>query len=137
LAESGSPVVGVVRHECADEECGAIWMVLPVFVARHLWRSWQMVTASTVREPPPAQRPSVPLRTRQRWWTRLLSAAVVVVQVLATSSEERLEAVAKVAGLDARRVDLVGVYVAQMATERPLEEIAALVHRLERGVRLM
>ena len=40
-AEPLEPVARVVRHECVG--CAAVWQVLPAFIARHLWRSWQVV----------------------------------------------------------------------------------------------
>lgn len=134
--ESGSPVIVVVRHDCADDTCGARWTILPRFVARHLWRSWEVVAKATVAAPAPTM-PPVALRTRQRWWSRLFSAAVVLVTVLGTASEARLEDVAKAAGLRASRADLFCAYAARVSTERPVEEFAALVHRLAPGVRLM
>jgi len=32
----------VARFRCASADCGAAWQVLPMFLARHLWRAWQV-----------------------------------------------------------------------------------------------
>ena len=40
-AEPGEPVARVVRHQCVG--CTGIWQILPMFIARHLWRSWAVV----------------------------------------------------------------------------------------------
>jgi hypothetical protein len=40
-ADSLEPATGIVRYRCAA--CEAVWRILPAFVARHLWRSWDTV----------------------------------------------------------------------------------------------
>jgi hypothetical protein len=69
----------------------------------------------------------------------LSSSARVLVAVLAISAGVVLEGVAQRVGLMGTRSELVSVYVAMTvppASER-LSSLAALVHRLERGIRLM
>ena len=36
-------VVRVAQYMCVAAECGATWRVLPLFLARHLWRAWKTV----------------------------------------------------------------------------------------------
>jgi hypothetical protein len=135
------PEVTIVRHICADPACAATWRILPEFLARHLWRVWQTVERIvSPRPPPPPPAPGpIPKTTARRWRERLASAARQLIMLLATSSGVLLEAIAKRAGLEATRLELVDVH-AQMAAvppERRLADLAALVHRLERGIRLM
>jgi len=136
-ADHPAATVRIVRHEC--DACRAIWRVLPAFLARRLWRSWAVVEAVTAGAPPPATQPEVPPRTERRWTARLASAAMQLVQVLATSADTVLESIASAVGLQARRLDLVVVYA--ITTDSPpgrkLANLAALIHRLVPGVRLM
>jgi hypothetical protein len=134
------PEITIVRHLCADPACEATWRILPAFLARHLWRGWETVertvSASTPQEPAPAP---IPKRTAQRWQSRLLSSAKQLVVLLATSGGALLETIAQRVGHEATRRTLVDVH-AQIAATPPgqrLAALAALVHRLERGLRLM
>jgi len=133
------PEITIVRYICAS--CEATWRVLPAFLARHLWRSWLTVerTVSTGPPPPPSTAASIPKRTTRRWRERLASAARQLVVLLATSGGALLEAIVKRAGVEATRQELVDVHAEVAATplERRLADLAALVHRLERGIRLM
>ena len=133
--------ITIVRHICAEPTCEATWRILPAFLARHLWRAWPTVErAVSQAEPPPAGAATpVPRRTRRRWRARLASAAKQLVLVLAMSGGALLEALAKTVGLVATRQALVDAYVHMSSAPigRRLAGVAALVHRLERGVRLM
>jgi len=139
--DPGLPLeITVVRHICADPACEATWRILPAFLARHLWRAWPTVERTVSDTPPPAKGPGrIPKRTERRWRARLASRAKQLVLLLATSGGALLEAIAKRVGLDAARLGLVDIH-AQMAAAPPgrrLADLAALVHRLERGLRLM
>jgi hypothetical protein len=81
----------------------------------------------------------VPERTRCRWSARLAAAARVLVVLLAASGGFILESVAAQVGLDASRAELVQAYAEQTDVPRgaQLAVVAALTHRLERGIRLM
>lgn len=133
-------VVTVVRYICADPECGATWQILPAFVARHLWRCWRTVecTVGTDSAFSPSTEP-IPKRTRQRWSARLASAARPLVVLLATSGGALLEAVANTVGFGATRRTLVEAYAVTIKppSGRRLADVAMLIHRLERGIRLM
>ena len=128
----GVPAVGVVRYRCVD--CKGRWQVLPAFIARHLWYHWPIVADACVQSveqaaAPLQQTPSE--RTVKRWLGRLFSSARVLVQLLATSAEAKLVAVAQHVGLDPTRWELLDTLA------RPLAAVAALTHRLMPGVRLM
>ena len=138
--EARSPVVRIVQFICADPSCGATWRILPRLFARHLWRAWPTVfrAVGPVDTPRPRDAPAIPARTVKRWRARLESAARVLVVLLATSSA-LLAPIATTAGLDATRAELVEVHAqATGATSwGQLSTLAALAHRLERGIRLM
>jgi len=132
-ADPERPATQVIRHRCAFPACGARWLILPLLLALHLWRRWEVVEASTlVRRPP--NWPSVPARTRRRWRARLLTPGRMLVQVLAASGSEALGRVAKSIGLVATRLDVV---LALGPLGLGLAGAAALLHRLAPGLRLM
>jgi len=141
-AEPGEPTARVVRHECVG--CAAIWQILPAFIARHLWRTWNVVehtlsgagplpTLETRRWPP------VPARTRRRWRARWLRPARFLAQILASWSEAAWSALAGALAPAATCADLVAAYAGAQATPagRLLAAVAALIYRLQPKVRLM
>lgn len=123
-------VLTVVRHRCMGPDCGARWLILPQLLARHLWRRWAVVEASTQGQRP-LDWPPVPARTRRRWRALLRLPGRLLTQVLASSGAPPLEAVAQRLGLTATRLDVVS------ALGVTLSRVAALVHRLAPGLRLM
>jgi hypothetical protein len=133
--------VQVVRFLCA--KCRATWLVLPAFVARCLWRSWQVVEAAVQQpasEPAGATaEPVVPPRTRRRWLERLRSSAALLVVILGTAEQPELTELAGAVGLEGTRFELVVQYSAQLQppARQRLAQVAALVHRRAPGVRLM
>ena len=129
---SGRAVVTVVIFLCA--KCFATWRVLPAFLARCLWRTWEVVEAALLEDERPAV---VPARTVQRWHARLTQAALAATQALATSGDPTLREVAQRVGLAASRVALVEMYAAAVETSSLLAPLAALLHRLSPGLRLM
>lgn len=140
--ELGMPaVVRIAQYVCAAAECGATWRILPRFLARHLWRAWKTVERVVMPAgmPPSAAAPTIPARTEQRWRARFAAAARILVVLLAASGGVALEALASSVGLDASRADLTSAHadVARVAPTARLAALAELVHRLERGLRLM
>ncbi len=146
--------IRIRRYICANKECQATWRILPAFLARHLWRVWPTVervalpatplAVAVPATPPPASATPlapIPKRTAQRWRERLASQAKQLVVLLAVSGGTLLEAIAKQAGLCATRAELVDVHARMTETllspGRRLADLAAIVHRLERGLRLM
>jgi hypothetical protein len=128
--------VVVARYACARRECGALWQVLPALVARHLCRASATVEGATLEDAPPAD---VPVRTRERWTSRLLSSALLLVRLFATETGSLLEALAKRVGLEATRHELVVAYAAETGCSpgARLAGVAAIAQRLARGIRLM
>jgi len=126
----------VLRFRCADRQhCGAAWQIVPLFLARCLWRSWQVVETAVLSR----ARSPVPARTRRRWAARLASTARLLIALLTQSEASSAAQVVAATGLDGSRADLIGHY-ADFARPTPgscLAELAEWTHRLERGVRLM
>jgi len=133
LLGAGSAVVMVVIFLCA--KCFATWRVLPAFVARCLWRRWEVVEDALFSER--ERERAVPARTTQRWRASLAQAARVATQALAASGDSTLRAVAQQAGLDASRGALVKAYAKVTGSSSLLAPLAALLHRLSPGLRLM
>jgi hypothetical protein len=126
----------VIRFRCADRpRCGAVWQIVPAFLARYLWRTWPVVQSAAQ----PDEVSVVPERTRRRWRTRLASSARVLVAVLADTGRQVWTAIAMAVGLDGSRLDLAGHYARAMrpAAHACMAELAALFHRLIPGMRLM
>jgi len=136
------PALLLVQFRCAAPGCGATWRILPKFLARQLWRAWptvERVVKPDGMAPVPRDTPPVPARTRRRWWSRIAAAARVLVVLLAASGGQALEPIAARIGLDATRTELVAAHaeLAGVAPGARLAAVAALTHRLERGIRLM
>ena len=81
----------------------------------------------------------VPERTRLRWLGRLRSSARQLVVLLATTGVAAVKAIAEGVSLDSTRLDLVEAYTVGFgpAPGERFASLAALVDRLERGIRLM
>lgn len=124
----GPPVIEVLRFACAA--CEAVWLVLPSFLARHLWRVW--TTVGVVLRNDGDHRVVVPARTRRRWRARLDTGARKLVSVLAGAGEE-LARIAAALGHEASRRELVDA----LGGPTQLAGIAVLVERLAAGVRVM
>lgn len=134
--EPGVPTVRIVRYRCKG--CGGRWQVLPAFIPRHLHFHW-LIVESCSREAldEPAQSPS-PTRARapsgdtlRRWVARLVSCGRMLAQLLATSAESTLVTAAQALGLEPTRHEVVE------GLGRSFAQVAAFVHRLLPGVRLM
>jgi hypothetical protein len=139
--EPALPVVPIVQFRCAERDCRATWRVLPGLLARHLWRLWKTVERVVMPEDTPVSvsAPPIPRQTAQRWRARAASSARVVVVLLAASGSIKWEALARALGLDAHRLTLVEAFAGatHAAPGARLAPLAALVHGLERGIRLL
>jgi hypothetical protein len=135
-AELNRPEIRIVRHECVD--CGAIWRILPLFLARHLWRTWTVVRralspdrASTAEK----HWPKVPARTVRRWKQRWLRPARALAQVLTTSGPRWAALAIRQPGA-VTCASLVAEFAAGYVGE-PMAGFAALIFRLQPRFRLM
>lgn len=139
-AEPDRPVSRIVRHECVT--CGAIWQILPRFIARHLWRTWNVVRHTLMPNHKASSSseshhwPKVPLRTVRRWLARWLRPALALIQILAASGKATWAALATRLAPDATCADLVATYACEHVGP-PLASLAALLYRLQPRVRLM
>jgi len=132
------PAIQVLVFRCP--ECRATWRILPRFLARHLWYAWQAVEA-TVKASESSSSSSAPAPSEpsaRRWHARLASAGRMLVTLLAIAGGALAELSATV-GLGSTREAVLDAFVAAVAPAAGmrLSGFAALVHRLERGVRLM
>jgi hypothetical protein len=127
----GVPSISILVFRCARQECRALWRVLPKFLARRLWRAWS--TVANAVETKPGEPCPVPRRTRLRWKARLRERAAVLVAVLATSGNVTLVQRAASLGAGALRREVLAAFGGPSV----LPMLAALVHRLVPGVRVM
>lgn len=136
------------RLRCSDRErCGAAWQMLPAFLARHLWRRWATVERAMLGRRPErcedkaagSRAPVVPPKTESRWRGRLVSAAALVVTVIASTNRPELVAIAGAVGVDGTREQFVTEYAQRLKPPpgQRLANPAGLLHRLAPGVRLM
>ena len=138
-AQPGKPTITIIRLICVA--CDAIWQILPLFLARHLWRTWAVVRQALMPVPRTpcsgeGQRwPMVPPRTVRRWRQRWLRPALALTQILACSGPA-WAALAIRLPLDATCAGLVAEFAAGHRGE-PLAGLAALIYRLQPRVRLM
>ena len=116
---------------------------LASLVGRHLWWTWSSVeqAVNTNREATKAAAVAVtpPERTEQRWLKRLASSARQAVVLMVSRGAELVRAVGEAVGLQATRRSLVDSYggIVEVPCGRVLGAVAAVLERLERGVRLM
>jgi hypothetical protein len=133
VANGGVGTVTVMVFLCVA--CLATWRVLPLFLARCLWRAWDVVEG-VVRGTRRTGEPEIPARTARRWRARLAQTARMPGQVLATAGRQALSEVSQTVGLDGDRRSLAGAYAARFEGSL-LAPLAALLHRLSPGVRLV
>ena len=102
-------VVRIIQYACAAPECGATWRILPMFLARHLWRAWKTVERVVLPAgmPRSAAAPPIPPRTEQRWRARFAASARMLVVLLAASAARRAEGTARVTSACAAAAPLV------------------------------
>lgn len=134
------PAVLVLVFRCALATCGATWRILPRFLARHLWYAWRAVeqTMRPTDRSEPATAPEISESTRQRWQARLASSGRTLVVLLAMAGGSLGELAVEVS-LSCTRGELLDAFVEHVRPSpgMQLSALAAVVHRLERGVRLM
>ena len=138
------PALEVLVFCCASKTCGATWRILPRFLARHLWYAWRAVEslvkppaqAESIANEPPTEPASE--RTQGRWRSRLLSSGQLLRALLVIAGGV-LGELAVVAPQVCTREQVLDAFLAhvQPAPGERLSAFAAVLQRLERGVRLM
>ena len=139
ILRRGSPkdprtTVTIRLFRCARRGCGAVFTVLPAFLARHLWRAWKTVREVT------AEKALAPRTTRQRWLERLGSSAAQLVEILAALTATLLGSPALELSREpiTRRALLEALSETGSGCEHSeFESTAAWIHRLEPGIRLL
>jgi hypothetical protein len=126
--EDWPPVIDTVRFQCAV--CDAVWLMLPVFLARHLWRVW--TTVGVILGGGERRRVNVPKQTRRRWLARAETSGRTLMSVLAVSGDA-LARIATSIGTDPSR----GGVVDALGGPARLADAADLIDRLARAVRVM
>lgn len=122
-------VVAIRLFSCAS--CGAVFTVLPAFIARHLWRAWKTV------ERVAGGKERAPRTTQSRWLSRLQSDASQLVQLFVEGIQSPVSQA--LLGLRPRIRSLFVGVLAPFLGRRPsvFAVVAAWIHRIEAGVRLM
>lgn len=112
--------------------CGAVYTVLPAFIARHLWREWK-----TVEDVCEGER-KAPRRTTERWYRRLVSSAKQLVQLFQATVVQSLDWV-KVLSDNLTRGGFINALwrFETISSPHMFAQTAAWIHRMEPGVRLM
>jgi len=126
--EDWPPEIDTVRFQCA--RCDAVWLVLPVFLARHLWRVW--TTVGVILGNGERRRVNVPKQTQRRWLQRAQTSGRKLTSVLAVSGEALARAATSV-GLDPSRREVVDA----LGGPGRLAGAAELIDRLAPAVRVM
>lgn len=133
-AETGKPIeeVEIRLYRCPTKGCSAVYTVLPAFAARHLWRDWQ-----TVEDVGRGKR-EAPRSTRRRWRGRLASSAKQLVQLFKATLQGTVNWLSSLTedltreGF-IRAIELSGA----ISPSNVFAQIAAWIHRIQPGVRLM
>lgn len=123
--------IEILIFRCASAACRAVWRILPLFLARHLRRRWPIIAEHLSEEAP--SRPRVSPRTLARWRQRLRSPGDVLVLLLAHGADPEHRHLAAQLGQAATR----GEVIAALGGLLALGLVAALIHALQPGVRVM
>lgn len=140
-ADPDSAAESIRRFVCVS--CHAIWQVLPAFLARHLHRNWAtvqsvMAKAGLLTSVASDRRIRVPERTVRRWAARLEATAIQLVQLLATAGGDVLPVLGRIEpGCSRARLVDVLAEAGLVDACRKVAQVAAWVHRLLPGIRLM
>lgn len=121
-------------YRCAaGTTCGAVFTVLPAVIARHLWRRWETVEAAA------AGKLEVPRSTFLRWLGRLGSSAGQIVQAFTSKATSLISrSFSSALSKAATRRELIEAFRCSLERSvEPLALLAAWIHRLEPGIRLM
>lgn len=128
------PLVETIRmYRCAVKACGAVFTILPAVIARHLWRLWKTVEGAA------GGKLEVPRSTFRRWLGRLGSSARQLVQTLTSKASSLISSSLCSALLRVRtRSDLAKTFRRSLVGDvESFAPLAAWIHRLEPGIRLM
>jgi hypothetical protein len=130
-------LITLVRYLCPA--CRATWRMMPMFLARMLWRSWPEVEAATIGRSPLDGRRTVPGRTACRWRARLATAAASLIGMFRERGSIVPATVAARVGEAATRLQFLAAFAEATRTQvtQRLARLAVAIHVLMPGVRLM
>lgn len=131
----GEPPVEIRRYACP--RCGGVVRVLPQFLARNFWRTWEVVEAACASWPGPPQAVKIAPRTLRRWRARGRSPALPVLHAMSASGDPRLAQVVTRLGLEATRQELLAGLRQWMGTLAVYAAAAVLTNLLLPGLRIM
>jgi hypothetical protein len=123
--------VDVRLFRCATKSCGAVFTVLPAFVARHLWRAWETVE-NVVR-----RNLKAPPVTAARWLARLESDASELADTFMSSGGPTVDERLSGSRPETRETFLEALKPLLRRLTSTFALTAAWIHRLEPGLRLM
>lgn len=128
----GEPATDVrIRlYVCPDKSCRAVYTVLPGLVPRHLSYDW--ATAGRAVE----ARKGVPRTTLLRWLRRLATSVVCLLQRFHAHADKATSALLA-AERPSDRKGFVETLSRRLGTHHLFGRVAAWIHRLEPGIRLM
>lgn len=128
----------ICRYRCRP--CGAVWQVLPGFIARHLHRRWDTVQTVVAAPERTSARPRVTRQTStvRRWRRRLASSALMLMQALEAAGAA-VEAVLNEVGSWCTRDEMVEVLARAGVVGKgcKYKDLAGWIHRIFPGLRLI
>lgn len=131
----------ICRYRCRP--CGAVWQVLPGFMARHLHRTWgaiqsALVAAGMLTRTGSEWRVTRKPSTLRRWLGRLGSSARALIQAL-LGDVAAVAAALNPLGAECSRGECVEALAQVDLIEkvRKLADLACWIHRLVPGLRLL
>lgn len=136
LDERGQGAITIRLFICPNEDCCAVFTVLPAILARHLWRLWKTVEGVV------AGKFLAPRTTFCRWISRLGSDASQLLQAFLALGRGVLgeKVFSALCGFKVKtRQEFFNTLKAHgsLLPEHPLASLSAWIHRLEPGIRFM
>lgn len=131
----GEAPVEIRRYACP--RCGGVVRVLPEFLARNVWRLWEVIEAACAAPPRLQAAGKVSPRSVRRWRARGQSTAGPVLHVMSASGDPRLAELVAGVGLAATRHELLTALGRWMRARAVYAAAAVLANLLLPGLRVM
>ena len=121
--------VAIRLYRCPVKDCGAVFTVLPAFIARHLWRTWSTVARAVGTQTGPES-------TLRRWLGRMRSDASQLIQRFHSLADEWTRD-QLAADRPADRSAFLRCLETLLGFRHLWARVAGWIQRLEPGIRLM